>query len=263
MPTGTQSGSKGIKEIFGQFFETPTRERLRELLKNNLGEFAWLDFKEVWPAPNKLARHMLAMANTEGGALIIGMKERDGGTLEAAGLAEFVDKTAVKQGVQKYLPDTLDFNIYDFAYTESEYPAIKGKRFQAVLIEDRPGLLPFMSPADGESISSTAIYLRDGAESKPANHLQLQRILNRRIETMHSTRRELSLREHLDELELLYKAIRPVVTAGFEIGMAAAMRAVLERPNPDYPQESFDRFVNRMIEAKKRVIEVCVTKLSR
>ena len=47
---------KLLKEEFAKFYETPTRDNLRELLKNNFGEFPNLDFKEQWLPFPQIAR---------------------------------------------------------------------------------------------------------------------------------------------------------------------------------------------------------------
>jgi hypothetical protein len=60
---------KTFHEAFTKFFEEPTRDKLRELLKNNVGELDNLDFKESFPAKDKLAKHLLAMANVMGSGL--------------------------------------------------------------------------------------------------------------------------------------------------------------------------------------------------
>jgi hypothetical protein len=68
---------KTIHESFAKFFEKPTRDRLRELLKNNVGELDNLDFKESFPEKEKLAKHILAIANSKGGVIIVGQKKGD------------------------------------------------------------------------------------------------------------------------------------------------------------------------------------------
>lgn len=37
--------AKSQHELFAQFFEEPTREKLRDLVKQNIGETDYLDFK--------------------------------------------------------------------------------------------------------------------------------------------------------------------------------------------------------------------------
>jgi hypothetical protein len=57
---------KSWKEEIARFLESPSREGLRNILKNHVGELSDLDFKENLPEPTKLAKHILAMANTWG-----------------------------------------------------------------------------------------------------------------------------------------------------------------------------------------------------
>ena len=62
---------KPWKEEFSKFFENPSREALRELLKFQVGEFDPYDFKASWPILSKVARHFLALANSGGGFLSV------------------------------------------------------------------------------------------------------------------------------------------------------------------------------------------------
>jgi predicted HTH transcriptional regulator len=71
------SRSKGLYEEFARFFEKPTREGLRELLKKNVGELQHCDFKVQWPALPKLSRILLGIANSGGGCVIIGVAENE------------------------------------------------------------------------------------------------------------------------------------------------------------------------------------------
>lgn len=79
-------------ETFAQFFTAPTREALRELLRRNIGETDYLDFKADWPALPKLARHILALANSGGGALVVGVSQQTDGSLVPSGLPSIKDK---------------------------------------------------------------------------------------------------------------------------------------------------------------------------
>ncbi len=49
---------RGYNEAFARFFESPTREGLRDLLRDNRGEANELDFKRTWPRASKLAKHV-------------------------------------------------------------------------------------------------------------------------------------------------------------------------------------------------------------
>lgn len=234
---------KYLHEELATFFEQPNRITLRDLLKGHVGESDHLDFKEEWPPPGpKLARHVLGFANSGGGALVLGVKERDDGSMAATGLPRLADKTVIYDAVTTYLPDGLEFDVRDFRYTESEYDAIKGKMFQVLFVENCPERLPFLADRDGDDIAASVVYVRAGTSTRPATHEQLQRILNRRIETGHSTERELTLREHLDELKILYDERRPL---SFAITLAFTAD----------PRDNYGSFVDRMIEAKQRTIE--------
>ncbi len=121
--------TKKQHEAFAKFFEAPTRTGLRDLLKGNIGETDYLDFKEDWPEWVKLAKHILAMANSGGGAIVVGVKQYEDGTVEAIGLTKLVDKSDISKKVAGYIPSTVAIEILDFSYTESEYEKIKGKSF--------------------------------------------------------------------------------------------------------------------------------------
>ncbi|MDJ0675396.1 MAG: hypothetical protein QNJ36_08475 [Calothrix sp. MO_167.B42] len=57
---------KGLKENFAHFFESPSRETLRELLRDNTGEDDDLDFKIEITTDQELAKDILGMANKLG-----------------------------------------------------------------------------------------------------------------------------------------------------------------------------------------------------
>lgn len=118
----TNSKRKTFKEEFAQFFESPTREGLRDLLKGNLGGFPNVDFKESLPSFTKIARHLLGQANLGGGCLIIGVSEKDDKTLESVGVDKLEDKKVILDKIKKYLPVALleDIEIGDFTYQDSD-----------------------------------------------------------------------------------------------------------------------------------------------
>jgi predicted HTH transcriptional regulator len=262
---------KPINEEFAKFYENPTREGLRDLLKNNLGEFPNCDFKEQWPVFSKVARHLLGLANSGGGCLIIGVAEREDKSLESAGIGAFIDKAKITDGVKKFIPNILltNLQILDFSYEAAEYPTLVGKKFQALLVEDDPEHLPFLAAADGDGINNNAIYVRRGTATDAANHEELQRVINRRLETGHSTKVEIELQTHIEQLKMLYSLInkyRVRVTGGIMQQTVAAMlkntdlnSIVGQREkvlNPLYPKESYEEFIARMIDRKKRRIEI-------
>ncbi len=250
---------KGFRDNFAQFCQDPSRPGLRKLLRENIGEFDHLDFKREWPSGSSLARHVLGFANSSGGALIVGVEESSDNGLNACGITSFTDKTAIFGSMKRFIPDDVGVQIFDFTFDESEYAAIKGKKFQAMIVDDRPNYLPFTSLADGEGIRKAAIYVRQGVETAEASHEALQRILNRRISTGHSTAREMSLRDHLDELRMLYGSIQSTRPDPAFHRTIRALTMWNQVPNPSYPPEDIDAFISRMIEHKKKLIERLIT----
>ena len=239
-----------LKEDFAKFLET--REGLREFLKNHCGETQHVDFKKEWPEMSKLAKHILAIANSGGGVIIVGVLQKEDNTFEPIGLDKIKDQSEILNGIKKFLPSSLlnSSKIRDFLYEESEYPKLKGKKFQVLLIPSDPEHLPYLSEADGKHIKSNRIYIRRGGETVEANHDELQKIINIRIETGYSSRRELSLEEHLNQLRILYNQLSRYISSSFLISKLLG----LEISNPNYPKEIFESFILKLIELKKKRI---------
>lgn len=259
---------KGFKEGFARFLESPTREGLRDVLKENLGEFRDCDFKAQWLAHPKTARHLLGMANSGGGCIVVGVLEMEDKTLQPAGLDALIDKASVVAGIRKYIPDNLleDIEILDFGYEDSEYPKIKGRKFQVVFVGDDPEHLPFISRADGEDIRESVIYVRKGTATVEAGYEDLQRVINRRLDTGHSSQREMELQAHLDQLKVLYTQLeryhvrlKPGTLGEYFMRASRAVQEIVGQqeyvPNPKYPKEDFEEFITRVIQKKKKRIE--------
>jgi|SRR5665647_306912 Putative DNA-binding domain len=253
--------SKGFHESFAQFFEKPTRDSLAQLLQEHGGETNNLDFKATFPACSKLARHILAMANSSGGAIVFGVDEKGDNTLDAVGLLTLVDKAAIKDKIKRYLPNRLLNNlieVIDFPYDSPAYPTLAGKKFQVLLIGDDPTAVPFVSKADGDDIRESAIYVRHLTSSELANYEDIQSLISRRIST--GVTSQINLREHIDQLRALYDVIPQTLYTSKSQEMIQAIFEGLAGtpfPNPNYPKELFESFISRMIEEKKRrIVEV-------
>lgn len=251
-----------FKEVFAQFLEDPTREGLRDILKLNYGETDNLDFKSEWPSYSKIAKLILALANSGGGCIVFGVTESNDGVLETVGLTSLIDKADIDKGVHPYLPEQLVYAVHDFSYTESEYGPIVGKRFQVLIVRYEVSHTPFVSKKGGDGIAADTVYVRRGTSSVAASHDELQRILNNRIETGYSTSSELRLEEHLAQLKIFFSNLDRYHYTG---GVARTLARVFsdrpgifydERsPNPSFPEEDLERFIVRMIDSKKKKIE--------
>lgn len=244
---------KGFQEGFAKFFEDPTREGLRQLLREHLGELDDYEFKREWPTASKLARHILGIANYGGGCIVIGVDELPDKTFEPIGVNQFFDKADIQKKVQKYIPPQVDYQILDFKYDESEYPKIIGKKFQVVIIESNPRYIPFVARIDGDGIQENAIYTRRGTNTIEASYEEIQEIINRRLETGYSSQNEFDLDTHLTELKILFDHIARYYDWN-EVAEEAYIFVEDLMENQYYPEEGFDQFVARMIEVKKQKI---------
>lgn len=244
---------KSLKEELAKFLEDPSRDKLRDFIKGNLGEFENCDFKESWIDLAKLARHILALSNSKGGCIIFGIKQKEDNTFEPIGLQEIKDKSEIKQGISKFIPEKLTYDILDFSYDESEYSKIKGKKFQVMIVQDTPKYIPFICSGDGDNIRKCAIYVRNKTDSEEASYENLQDIINRRIETSYSSKSENELEKNLAHLRALYNMV-----SEYHDIFSFTVPKMGSIPNPKYPRESFEDFVLKMIERKKKIIESIV-----
>lgn len=262
-----QLKSKSVHEKFSQFFESPTRDTLRALLKEHVGELRNCDFKEDWPDHASVAKHLLGIANTGGGCLIMGVKEEPDKTLEPSGLTEKRDKADVTSGVKRYIHNSLlsGIEVADFYYEDSEYPKLVEKSFQVLFIQTDFEALPFVCQRSGEKIRQGAIYIRHEGSTEEASHDEVQSLLKQRIAVSPKTAEAQNLKEHFEELKVLYSQIpksvdagnSPVASSEFvqEIAKFANLFSGDKEPNPNYPEEDYQEFVARVLEAKKILIE--------
>jgi hypothetical protein len=257
---------KSVHESFSRFFESPSRESLRAFLKDHVGELRNCDFKEQWPENAAVAKHLLGIANAGGGCLILGVKESTAG-LEPVGITELKDKADIVSGVRLYLPEPLvtSLEIADFSYTAAEYPALIGKSFQALFIQSDAESLPYVAQRAGSGVRSGAIYIRREGATEEANYEEVQRLLRSRVSTSAQSAKASTLKEHLEEVKVLYAEIprsiqttAPPITRvdwAKDLAKIASMFVGEREPNPDYPKEDYQAFIHRLLDGKKKLIE--------
>lgn len=257
----SKTTTKSYRESFARFFENPSREGLREILKDNGGELNELDFKESWPEASSLAKHILGIGNSGGGCIIVGVEDNN---LEPKGLTATEDKTKVINGIKNHIPSVLldCVEIVDFSYDAAEYPALLGKKFQVVFVDNDKKHLPFVSLRAGLSIRANTIYIRRGTSTEEANYDELQKLINTRLETGYSSTKELNLEAHLQQLKVLFQQIdKNIVRTQSIWDMSKALGGIAQifktesTPNPKFPKEDFDAFVIKLIRLKKKRIE--------
>lgn len=231
-----------FREEFARFLEVPNREKFRELLRDRLGEFDYLDFKENWPEESKLAKHILAFANSGTGFIVVGVLEKEDGSHDIRGLIVLKDKTKLKDSVKKFLPESVAYNIFDFEYDAAEYKEISGKKFQLLCVRHDDESIPILSLSDGASIKRNRIYVRHNNSTREADHNQVQALIHKRITSSRQTPKSRKLHEHLSELEALYRK-QPV------------RRSLLELFDPAHPMQRFSDFLDQMVRLKESKIK--------
>jgi len=255
-----QAQTKTVHESFARFFESPTRETLRDLLKMHVGELRNCDFKESWPDHAATAKHILGLGNAGGGCLVVGVKEEND-CLIPCGLPALKDKADINNGINLFLPAPLSatLEIGDFGYDAAEYPTLIGKRFQVLFVDGRPEDLPFVAQRAGIGIRAGAIYIRREGVTQEASHNEVQELLDRRLAASPQTREARNLKDHLEELKVLHGEIPKKLTQVGLLGLASEQIFEtfygISKPNPRYPVEDYEAFVLRMIAGKKELIK--------
>lgn len=189
--------------------------------------------------------------------MVVGVAQNRDGSVSPVGLDEFVDKAQIQNALEHFLPQELVFEVLDFSFDESEYPVIRGKKFQVLLVEDRPEHLPFLATKDGSGIFDAVVYVRRGTSSNAANHTDLQRLINRRIETGHSSNPTLDLAEQLEHLKLLYLEVNRFYTRSYGSYLDTLEnygRQEATAAGSPYPDETFIEFLVEALRAKKQSI---------
>ena len=173
--------AESVHRNFEYFLKNPTHDALCELLFENFGETDLYDFKAEWQNCPKMAKHILGFSNSGGGGLIIGVSQNKDNTFNNTGLEILIDKSTIDQGIRKYIPDKLKYEVLDFPYDNTyRRKELAGKKFQVIIIKDMPTRIPFVSSIDRDEIRKGLVYIRRQGSTEPANYDELQEIINRR-----------------------------------------------------------------------------------
>ena len=111
-----------IKEMVYDVLQNPTRENFIDILDNGLGEQDNLDFKVQWIEAQKLAEILLGIANSGGGAIILGVKEYEDGIT----VAELI----VKENVEN--PEYVTVTVNDDFVERDDFETTKLNEGDAV-----------------------------------------------------------------------------------------------------------------------------------
>lgn len=261
-------------KFFDLIVKNPSRDGFKTFLKESCGELDNIDFKEKWITKGKLAKIMLAMANTGGGVIVLGIQENKDDNYLAVGIDELKDAADVEKEIKKLVPRNLSYSVLNFIYDDEIYGEYAGKKFQAIIIADAPEQLPFFSIGASDDIEKDCVYVRRSTSSEKASARDFETMIQRKLENVFKESNDLSLKEHLEQLQFLYDSIpqkkRILVKKGNRfVGAMEGLQALSERmteifgepdqyeevPNENYPSEDYEQFLVRMIDKKKLKIE--------
>ena len=93
---------------------------------------SWIS-RKTWPSSSKLARHVLALANSGGGCLVVGVEQAADNTFTPVGMKGLVDKSEIHKGIAKYIPAQLKNEVLDFSLMPQSTPHWWGRNFKSSL----------------------------------------------------------------------------------------------------------------------------------
>ncbi|MDZ5474647.1 putative DNA binding domain-containing protein [Bacillus sp. 31A1R] len=189
------------------FLKQPSHETLKGLLLDHTGETDFLDFKTKWIDFTKMAKHILAIANSGGGCVIVGVGQNDDGTIDLTGLSdhEVIDKADIDNKLEHLLPKYLKYRVEDFHFYREMNSSLAGKLFQVLIIEYDPKYVPYTSVVNRNELRYGAIYARQGTKSIEATNEKLVEIILRKVQSGGSDVNDYTLKDHLEQLRDLYE----------------------------------------------------------
>lgn len=144
---------------------------LDKLIKNNISEGWFIEYKSSFPKNNKIANSIASFANSEGGWYIVGIeeKENESSPSEIVGI-DIEDNKKPTDKITNIIKD----NITPIPYFESKIVNMSNDK--AVLI------VQVFEGHDAPYISNGSIYIRVGETSKPVaidDRYQFDKLLNK------------------------------------------------------------------------------------
>lgn len=242
---------RGI-ERFARALETGERRAIADLLGNIISERDQIDAKLQAPEDSKLAKHILAIANSGGGAVLFGVD--DGPPLRPSGMPEEefrkLDNTELHRRVQSYVPSTLAFEYMPYDFTGSGFEKI-GDYFGVTFVDPEERNLPYISLRDGSGITQGEIYVRRNGESVKANPEELRRLIDGRLA---AERRALLATGRLSVLlDALDEVAKKSITVAGRRPMLTAL-AAMTQPHAYRIEEEYLQFLRRsMAEVQQKI----------
>jgi len=245
-----------IEILIADMIESPSKQLLRTILSDYLEEHDNLDFKKDYSDFSKIAKHMLAMANSGGGIIIFGVEEiKKQREFIAIGLSEsdVISKEDFDNKLEKFVPRTFKYNFYKI---DLEIDDGKERTFDVLVIKENVREQPHISNlVEGNSINQSTIYVRRGTKSVKANQDDLRSLINNRLllQSLNKTPNDFS--NSVEKLKILYKHVprkKTVPVLGFPDKLFSPFTQV--KDSEHYPAETFEEFITKCVSMQKDII---------
>ncbi len=165
-----------------------TPEELLERARKAKRESRYLDFKEAFdpsssPEFIELLKDLVAMANSGGGVLVIGV--RNNATLSGVNLDPVLnlDPANIVDKVARYTSEQFaGFSIHEVERDSERVAAIVVDGAHTPLVFGKPGDYAVAGNRPKTAFSRGTVYVRHGAKSEPATSQDLRDFIERRLE---------------------------------------------------------------------------------
>jgi len=140
-----------------------------------------LDFKGSFnPNENgdwcEIIKDLVAMANTDGGYLIVGARDNGSSSGTDLQLVASIDQATVVDKIGKYTDvQPEEVNLRHFAYKDMERVIFQVGKTDAPIVFVRPGTYAVTSKKQKTAFWKGTVYFRHGSKSEPARQADIQR----------------------------------------------------------------------------------------
>ncbi|WP_349818042.1 MULTISPECIES: AlbA family DNA-binding domain-containing protein [Clostridium] len=252
------------KDSLKNFFKEPTIEEFDEFLKKNMGEANGIEFKGEWIDLERMCKIILAIGNSGGGCIVIGVTQENGFLISKGIQGETKDAVDFINVIKNYIPQRIlnKIELKDFFYDNSVYGELMGKKFQVIFVNVSNSDLPIICNKDsGRFLKEGEIYVRRGTGTEKANYEELQEIINKSANAKCSEINNVTLKEQLEQLQQLYDCIPLSINkhSFSSFKQSQAMLSLLgKEENKALPDKSYEQFLVDLIKEKQEKIKKIV-----
>jgi Putative DNA-binding domain/EC042_2821-lke REase len=151
-------------------------------------ESKYIDFKESFDPGDKgewceLLKDLVAMANTGGGLVVVGLDDRGRNSGKAVKPVVDLDPATITDKFMKYTGENFDgVNVHSTTRGRQVIAILAVDASDSPLVFIKPGTYPSLTGGQSRAFSQGSVYVRHGAKSEPATGLDLRVVLDRKVE---------------------------------------------------------------------------------